>query len=58
MREREALQKRINGEDRRFDPDAAAPRAGRLDGQLAQRAELARASERFDAEHTRISYTL
>jgi len=59
MREREALQKRINGGDRRGDPDAARLRAGGAGRAAATsgRSWPAR-PRRFDAEHTRISYTL
>ena len=58
MREREALQKRINGETDEVTRMRLASALAALDAQRDQRAELARAAARFDAEHTRISYTL
>jgi len=58
MREREALQKRINGEADEVTRMRLASALAALDAQRDQRAELARAAARFDAEHTRISYTL
>ncbi len=58
MREREALQKRINGESDEVTKMRLASALAALDAQRDQRVELARAAARFDAEHTRISYTL
>ncbi len=57
-REREALQKRIDGESDDVTKMRLASALAALDQQRDQRAELARAAARFDAEHTRISYTL
>ncbi len=58
VREREALQKRIDGESDEVTKMRLASALGALDQQRDQRAELSRAAARFDAEHTRISYTL
>jgi hypothetical protein len=58
MREREALQKRIDGEADDVTKMRLASALAALDAQRDQRLELARAAARFDAEHTRISYTL
>lgn len=58
MREREALQKRIDGESDDVTKMRLASALAALDAQRDQRVELARAAARFDAEHTRISYTL
>ena len=58
VREREALQKRINGESDEVTRMRLASALAALDAQRDQRTELARAAARFDAEHTRISYTL
>jgi hypothetical protein len=58
MREREALQKRIEGEVDDVTKMRLASALAALDAQRDQRQELARAAARFDAEHTRISYTL
>jgi hypothetical protein len=58
MREREALQKRIDGEADEVTKMRLASALAALDAQRDQRVELARAAARFDAEHTRISYTL
>jgi len=58
MREREALQKRINGESDDVTKMRLAAALAALDAQRDQRLELTRAAARFDAEHTRISYTL
>jgi seryl-tRNA synthetase len=58
MREREALQKRIEGESDEVTKMRLASALAALDAQRDQRVELARAAARFDAEHTRISYTL
>jgi hypothetical protein len=57
-REREALQKRIEGEQDEVTRMRLASALAALDQQRDQRLELARAAARFDAEHTRISYTL
>ncbi|HUJ28704.1 MAG TPA: hypothetical protein VLW85_21940 [Myxococcales bacterium] len=56
--EREALQKRIDGEADEVTRMRLASALAALDQQREQRAELVRAAARFDAEHTRISYTL
>ncbi|HTO95695.1 MAG TPA: hypothetical protein VMK66_01520 [Myxococcales bacterium] len=58
MREREALQKRIEAEADEVTKMRLASALAALDAQRDQRVELARAAARFDAEHTRISYTL
>ncbi len=58
MREREALQKRISGELDDVTKMRLAAALAALDAQRDQRLELTRAAARFDAEHTRISYTL
>jgi hypothetical protein len=58
LREREALHKRIEGETDDVTKMRLASALAALDQQRDQRAELARAAARFDAEHTRISYTL
>ena len=58
MREREALQKRIDGETDEVTKMRLASALAALDAQRDQRVELSRAAARFDAEHTRISYTL
>src|SRR5438876_1019631 len=57
-REREALQKRIDGEQDEVTKMRLASALAALDQQRDQRLELTRAAARFDAEHTRISYTL
>ena len=57
-REREALQKRIDGESDEVTRMRLASALAALDAQRDQRLELGRAAARFDAEHTRISYTL
>lgn len=57
-REREALQKRIDGEADEVTKMRLASALAALDQQRDQRLELTRAAARFDAEHTRISYTL
>jgi hypothetical protein len=57
-REREALQKRIDGESDEVTKMRLASALAALDQQRDQRLELTRAAARFDAEHTRISYTL
>jgi hypothetical protein len=56
--EREALQKRIDGEADEVTKMRLASALAALDQQREQRLELSRAAARFDAEHTRISYTL
>jgi hypothetical protein len=56
--ERAALQKRIDGEVDEVTKMRLASALAALDQQREQRAELGRAAARFDAEHTRISYTL
>ena len=58
MREREALQKRVNGESDDVTKMRLAAALAALEAQRDQRLELTRAAARFDAEHTRISYTL
>jgi hypothetical protein len=58
MREREVLQKRIDVEADDVTKMRLASALAALDAQRDQRVELARAAARFDAEHTRISYTL
>ena len=57
-REREALQKRIEGEQDEVTRMRLASALAALEQQRDQRLELTRAAARFDAEHTRISYTL
>jgi hypothetical protein len=57
-REREALQKRVEGESDEITKMRLASALAALDQQRDQRLELSRAAARFDAEHTRISYTL
>lgn len=56
--ERAALQKRVDAEADEVTKLRLASALGALDQQREQRAELVRAAARFDAEHTRISYTL
>jgi hypothetical protein len=58
VREREALQKRIDAEVDEVTKMRLASALAALDQQRDQRLELKRAAARFDAEHTRISYTL
>ena len=58
LREREALQKRIDAESDDVTKMRLASALAALDQQRDQRLELKRAAARFDAEHTRISYTL
>ena len=58
LREREALQKRVDGEADEVTKMRLASALAALDAQRDQRLELFRAAARFDAEHTRISYTL
>ncbi len=57
-REHEALSKRIAGEQDEVTRMRLASALAALEQQREQRAELGRAAARFDAEHTRISYTL
>ena len=57
-REREVLQKRVDGESDEVTRLRLASALAALDQQRDQRVELSRAAARFDAEHTRISYTL
>ena len=57
-REQEALQKRIEGEQDEVTRMRLASALAALEQQREQRVELTRAAARFDAEHTRISYTL
>jgi hypothetical protein len=57
-REREALAKRIEVETDEVTKMRLASALAALDAQRDQRAELTRSAARFDAEHTRISYTL
>jgi hypothetical protein len=56
--ERDALHKRIEGEQDEVTRMRLASALAALDQQRDQRLELSRAAARFDAEHTRISYTL
>jgi hypothetical protein len=56
--ERDALQKRIANESDDVTKMRLASALAALDQQRDQRLELTRAAARFDAEHTRISYTL
>jgi hypothetical protein len=58
LREHDALQKRVEGEADEVTRMRLASALAALDAQREQRAELVRAAARFDAEHTRISYTL
>jgi hypothetical protein len=58
VREREALQTRIDAESDEVTKMRLASALAALDQQRDQRLELKRAAARFDAEHTRISYTL
>lgn len=58
VREREVLQKRIDAEVDEVTKMRLASALSALDQQRDQRLELKRAAARFDAEHTRISYTL
>jgi len=57
-RERDALQKRIEGEADEVVRLRLSSALAALEQQREQRQELARSAARFDAEHTRISYTL
>jgi len=56
--ERDALQKRISNETDEVTKMRLASALAALEQQREQRVELGRAAARFDAEHTRISYTL
>jgi hypothetical protein len=58
VREREALAKRIDSETDDVTKLRLSSALAALDAQRDQRAELARSATRFDAEHTRIAYTL
>jgi hypothetical protein len=58
LREREVLQKRIEDEADEVTRMRLASALAALDQQRDQRLELKRAAARFDAEHTRITYTL
>jgi UPF0716 family protein affecting phage T7 exclusion len=57
-REREALSNRVEIETDEVTKLRLASALGALDQQRQQRLDLARSAARFDAEHTRISYTL
>ncbi|HWE24164.1 MAG TPA: hypothetical protein VG496_09510 [Myxococcales bacterium] len=57
-RERDALQKRIETESDEVVRLRLSSALAALEQQREQRQELARSAARFDAEHTRISYTL
>jgi hypothetical protein len=57
-RERDALQKRIEGEADEVVRLRLSSALAALEQQREQRQELARSAARFEAEHTRISYTL
>jgi hypothetical protein len=56
--EREALQRRIENESDEVTKMRLASALAALDQQRNERSELVRAAARFDAEHTRIAYTL
>ena len=56
--EREVLTARVDAEDDEVTKLRLASALAALDQQRAQRQDLARSATRFDAEHTRISYTL
>ena len=58
VRERDALKKRIDGETDDVTRLRLSSALAALDAQRDQRSELARSAARFDAEHTRIAYTL
>jgi hypothetical protein len=58
VRERDALQKRIEVEADEVTKLRLSSALAALDAQREQRVELARSAARFDAEHTRIAYTL
>ena len=57
-RERDVLASRVGAEDDEVTRLRLASALAALDQQRAQRQDLARSAARFDAEHTRISYTL
>jgi hypothetical protein len=57
-REHDALKKRIDSESDEVTRLRLSSALAALDQQRDQRQELARSAARFDAEHTRISYTL
>ncbi len=57
-RERDALSARVEVETDEVTKLRLASALGALDQQRQQRLELGRSAARFDAEHTRISYTL
>jgi hypothetical protein len=57
-RERDALERRIAQESDEVTRMRLAAALAALDQQRAQRQELARSAGRFEAEHTRIAYTL
>jgi hypothetical protein len=56
--EREVLKKRIDNETDEVTRMRLASAMAALDAQREQRQELTRAAARFEAEHTRIAYTL
>lgn len=56
--ERDVLRKRVDAEVDEVTKMRLASALSALDAQREQRQELARAAARFDAEHTRIAYTL
>jgi len=56
--EREQLVARITGEQDTIVRQRLEGALGALDGQVAQRKELATSAARFEAEHTRLGYTL
>jgi hypothetical protein len=58
VRERDALQKRIEVEADEVTKLRLSSALAALEAQREQRVELARSAARFDAEHTRIAYTL
>lgn len=58
VRERDALKKRIDAETDDVTKLRLSSALAALDAQRDQRTELARSAARFDAEHTRIAYTL
>jgi len=57
-KEREALQARVDAEADEVAKLRLASALGALDQQRQQRQELAKSANRFEAEHTRIAYTL
>jgi hypothetical protein len=56
--EREQLVARISGEQDAIVRQRLEGALGALDGQVAQRKELSTSAARFEAEHTRLGYTL